>query len=184
MPGRNAAHTTRGMRLAWRSRMAARGAGAGAGRRLAHPVQQIFQDHGVVVLLVLGGEQERKILFPAGQAVKFIESFRRLGQRQFLEVAFAEGQPAFGAGVKPVAQFVRGSKVAQPGVQRGLALAESARPQPVHQNAIAIAARGLLIDSFDGDAFAGGGHGQCSTIVLRRRVLWIGEARISVSRNE
>ena len=37
---------------------AAHRAGAGAGGRLAHSVQQVFQDHGVIVLLVFGGEQQ------------------------------------------------------------------------------------------------------------------------------
>ena len=46
-------------------------AGAGAGGRLAHSVQQVFQDCGIVVPLIPGGEQKCKILLPVGQAVKF-----------------------------------------------------------------------------------------------------------------
>src|SRR6266581_9707668 len=53
-------------------------------------------------------------------------------------------------------------------MQGGLALANSARPQSVHQNAIAIAARGLLIDSFHPDTFDGGKHRSTLLLYFRR----------------
>jgi mono/diheme cytochrome c family protein len=44
-------------------------------------------------------------------------------------------------------------------VKSGAVLADSTRPQPVHENAITIAARGWFVDSLDSDALNGGSHG-------------------------
>jgi hypothetical protein len=52
-------------------------------------------------------------------------------------------------------------------MQRGLALAEPARPEPVHQNAIAVPASGLLINSLDCDAFDGGRHSNALLLYFR-----------------
>src|SRR5713101_4680099 len=79
----------------------ARDAGSRAGWRLAHAFQQVFQDHGIVVMLVFGGEKQRKIFLPAGQSVEFIERFRRRRRCEFREIAFAESQPTVGTRVEP-----------------------------------------------------------------------------------
>src|SRR5882724_8903587 len=89
-----------------------RDAGSRAGWRLTHAFQQVFQDHGIVVMLVFGGEKQRKVFPPAGQSVEFIERFRRRRRCEFLEIAFAESQPTVGTRVEPPAKFAGGSKVA------------------------------------------------------------------------
>ena len=55
--------------------------GAGAGGRLAHPVQQIFENGGVVVLLVAGGVEQGELPASVGQTVEFIERRGRFGLR-------------------------------------------------------------------------------------------------------
>ena len=48
----------------------ANGARTGAGRRLPHPVQQLFQHDCMVVSFILGGKQEREALLVTRETVE------------------------------------------------------------------------------------------------------------------
>ena len=48
------------------------------------------------------------------RAIEFLQIFFGLGTSQLFQVTLAEEQPSFRLGVKPLSQFVRGSKIAQP----------------------------------------------------------------------
>src|ERR1700729_363942 len=98
----------------------AKRAGASAGRRFAHSVEQVLEHDSVVARLVLRGIEESQALSLVGQRVKLLQIFFGLGTGQLFQVTLAEKCPVFGPGVKPLSQFVGGSKIAQPLLQGDL----------------------------------------------------------------
>src|SRR5262249_36088990 len=68
-------------------------------------------------------------------------------------VARAELRVALRIVREPLAQRRARRDVARPGIERRLALAETARPEPVDQHAVAVAGRRVVVDAFD--AYAG-----------------------------
>ena len=51
--------------------------------------------------------------------------------------------------MEPLAQLVRRRQFAQPGINSCLSFGKSSRPEPVDQNARAVARRRLLVNTFD-----------------------------------
>src|SRR5580658_4930574 len=143
--------------------------GACAGRRLAHPVEQLFEHHRVIVRLVLGSKQQGQAFSLVGEMVEPKQRVLGFRLRQFLQILPAEVRPLkvlpmLGLGMIelgvsepsmtqpsmiPAAQFVRGRQVAQPLVNRSTIFGKAARPQPVNQHSRAVAARCRLVDSLD-----------------------------------
>src|SRR5580700_8715202 len=61
-------------------------AGAGASWRLAHSVQEIFQNHGVVSLFIPGGEKQGQLFSAVGQTIEFIEGCGGFWTGQLFEI--------------------------------------------------------------------------------------------------
>src|SRR5512140_736547 len=119
--------------------------GAGAGRRLAHALQQLLEDDSVVALFVAGRVDQRDLLAAPRQVVEVLERRGGLGLVQFVEVALAEDVPRERVGVEPLAQRIGGREVAQPLVDRGLVLGDAARPQAVDQDTQAVGHGRLVV---------------------------------------
>src|ERR1700716_4219592 len=77
-------------------------AGPAAGGWFAHSFQQIFQNHRVVLLLILGCEKQRQLFWLIGETVEFIERLGGFGARQLLKITLSETRPCFGTSVKPL----------------------------------------------------------------------------------
>src|SRR5205085_2249691 len=90
----------------------------------------------------------------------------RFGLSKFFQISFPEPDPLLWLLMKPLAKFVGGRDVPQPGIQLGLLFFEPARPQAIHKNASAISSGGLVIDALDGDLRATTTHA-IAAIVLR-----------------
>src|SRR5580704_19548555 len=96
-----------------------------AGRRFAHSVQQVLEHHRVVMRLVLRSKQEREAFSLVGQLVELLQIFFSFGTRQFFQIALAKDWPSLRLRVHPFAQFVGGSKIAQPLVHGDLRLSKT-----------------------------------------------------------
>src|ERR1700716_2876201 len=122
------------------------GARAGAGRRLLHPVEQLFENRGVVAFLVLRREQQGETFLPARQLVKHAEFEVGFGAPELLKIFLAKAMPMSWLGMKPLAQFVGRRQFAQPLIDCGPRLAETSRPKTVHQHTRSIRARRRFVD--------------------------------------
>src|SRR5580693_3336246 len=82
--------------------------GSSAGGWFAHSFEQIYQDHRVVFLFILGGKEQSQMLSPVSQAIGIIEGRRAFWPRQLFEITLAKSRPSFRVRMKPFPQGVRG----------------------------------------------------------------------------
>src|SRR5258706_15789079 len=82
--------------------------------RLPRSVEQVLEHNGVVALLVFRGVQECETFSLVGQGVKLLQVFFGFWTGQFLQITLAKNQPLVRPNVKPLTEFVGGSKVAKP----------------------------------------------------------------------
>src|SRR5258706_15300206 len=119
--------------------------------RLARSVEQVLEHNGVVALLVFRGVQECETFSFVGQGVKLLQVFFGFWTGQFLQITLAKNQPLVRLSVKPLTEFVGGSKVAKPLVHGDLRLSETAGPQTIDENARSIGARCRFVNPLHRD---------------------------------
>src|SRR5665811_1762786 len=106
-------------------------------------LELVGNHHGLVVLAVARAEDEgdRAPTRPFGEGV---ECLRPIGVGELRPVARLELRPACRVVSEPRAQLRARAEVSRPGVEPELPLRPSARPDAVHQDAVAVV-RGLSL---------------------------------------
>jgi len=85
------------------------------------------------------------------QLIKPLQRFLGLRLREFLEILRTECGPVSWLSVVPLAEFVGRREIAQPFADSSLFFRKAARPETVHEHALAVAARGGFVDALDGN---------------------------------
>jgi len=84
------------------------------------------------------------------QAIEFAQRFLFLRRGKFFQIALAKSLPCGWTLVKPFAKSIRGSQIAQPGIDGSAFFWESPRPETINEYANPIVFGRFLVDAFDG----------------------------------
>ena len=123
--------------------------GTGTCRRLAHAFEQLFEHHGVVVLLVFRAVDQRDLPRARRHAVKLLQRARSVRLAEFVQISFSEGRKIFWPVAKPFAQRIGGRQVFEPKINPRFRFSQAARPQAVHQHALTVRSGSLFVNAFD-----------------------------------
>ncbi len=119
-------------------------------RELQPGINHFLKHSGVTALHVPRGENQRYFAL-AGELDQLFDQFHSRRGGKLPAIFAAKLIPLFRLMAVPLAERSGGRKLPHPSLDFEFAAAEAARPQTVHQDALAIAFGWLLVNSFDGD---------------------------------
>lgn len=90
---------------------------ARAGRRFALAFEQFLEHHRIVLFFVFRGIEECQLPVLLAKCMQLLQRLLCRFGREFFEVFFAKLAPLRPMSMEPFTQFIRGSKVFQPGIE-------------------------------------------------------------------